>query len=98
MIIMALLVLAQIPIAALVVFLPLVLVVIGFAVVAGPFGAQVTGVLAVLVLLGTAEWVRRGAARGRTLAVRTALWALVVLTTAHLILVYFQGDTPNIGC
>ena len=42
MVIMALLVLAQIPIAALIVFLPLVLVVIGFAVVAGAFGAQVT--------------------------------------------------------
>ena len=80
--------------AALIVFIPLVLVVIGIAVVAGPFGAQATGVLAVLLLAGAAAWAGRAVARGRTLAVRTALWALVVLTGAHLMLVLFQGDVP----
>lgn len=78
------------------VLLPLIVVVIGFVVVAGPFGAQATGALAALLLLGAAAWARRAFARDRTLAVRTALWALVVLTGAHLLLVYFQGDAPTL--
>jgi hypothetical protein len=80
---------------ALFVLLPLILVVIGIAEVAGPLGPQATGALAAALLLGAAVWARRAVVRERTLAVRTALWALVVLTVAHLMLVYFQGDTPT---
>ena len=74
--------------AAAYVLLPLIVVVVGFVVVAGPFGAQATAALAALLLLGAAAWARRAVGRGRTLAVRAALWVLVVLTGAHLLLVY----------
>jgi len=92
----ALIVLVPIDNAPLLVFLPLVMVVLGISVVAGLFGTQATGVLAALLLFGAAAWARRAVVCGRTLAVRIALWALVVLAGGHLLLVYFQGDPPTL--
>jgi hypothetical protein len=80
--------------AALYVVLPLILIVIGIAEVAGPFGARATGALAALLLLGAAAWARHAILDDRTVGVRAALWALLVLAVAHLLLVYFQGDVP----
>lgn len=91
----AVVVLVPIDDAALLVLFPLVAVVLGITIAAGLLGASATGALAATLLVATAAWARRSIARGRTLPVRTALWALVVLTIAHLLLVFFQGDAPT---
>ncbi len=78
------------------VLIPLLLVVIGIVIVADGLGARATALVAVLLLSGAAVWARRAVGAGHTAGVRAALWVLVVLTGAHLLLVYWQGDAPHL--
>jgi hypothetical protein len=80
--------------AGFLVILPLLLVVLGLVSLAEPFGAQSAGIIAAMLLLAVGLWAGRAVDTGRTGAPRAALWALVVLTGAHLLLVGGQGHGP----
>jgi cellobiose-specific phosphotransferase system component IIC len=74
---------------------PLFVIVIGLVIVAQPLGAQATAVIAALALLAASVWIYRGVVdRDVTRGPRAALWALALLTGAHLVLVQMQGEAP----
>lgn len=75
--------------------LPLLVLVVGLAIVAQPLGAAATAILAALALLATSVWIYRGVVdRDVTRGPRAALWALALLIGAHLVLVQTQGEAP----
>lgn len=71
------------------------MLVVGLAIVAQPLGAAATAILAALALLAAGVWIhRRVVDRDVTRGSRAALWALALLTGAHLLLVQTQGEAP----
>jgi hypothetical protein len=75
--------------------LPTFLVVVGIVELAGPGGPVATGAVAIVGLAFAAAWASSSVG-SRTLALRVALWVLMILLGAHLALVYFQGDAPHL--
>lgn len=74
--------------------LPFALVALLLSEVAAPLGAEATGVIAALLLVTIAAVAGASAVAGRSRGPQAALWALVVLTGAHLIVVDLAGHGP----